>query len=66
MSQFEKGDVVELKSGGPRMTVTMKALGGGWVCQWFDGEKPRVSNFPDEALQLVSNAGAQPAGDTQT
>ena len=65
MSQFEKGDVVALKSGGPKMTVTMKALGGGWVCQWFDGQKLGVSNFPEEALQLVSDADEQRAGDAQ-
>ncbi len=39
--QFNVGDVVTLKAGGPRMTVTYvgpvaSAAGNRLVCQWFD------------------------------
>jgi len=53
VAKIEKGDVVELKSGGPEMTVTMKAIGGDWVCQWFEGQKLVVASFPPEGLRKV-------------
>jgi uncharacterized protein YodC (DUF2158 family) len=41
VEQFNVGDVVTLKTGGPRMTVTYvgptEVDGGDWLlCQWFD------------------------------
>lgn len=41
MAQFFVGDVVTLKSGGPRMTITyvgpVAFAQGDWLhCQWFD------------------------------
>ncbi|WP_206995311.1 YodC family protein [Trinickia mobilis] len=41
MAHFFVGDVVTLKSGGPRMTITdigpVKFADGDWLrCQWFD------------------------------
>ncbi|RDU98642.1 YodC family protein [Trinickia dinghuensis] len=50
VEQFCVGDVVTLKMGGSRMTVTA-VTGGGVLCQWFDeyGEF-RQEMFEREAL----------------
>jgi len=32
---FKVGDLVQLKSGGPAMTVEAVLLGGALRCQWF-------------------------------
>jgi uncharacterized protein YodC (DUF2158 family) len=49
------GDIVQLKSGGPNMTVVK--VEGGWVnCMWFAGEhfdKVTSFSFPPDTLQLV-------------
>ncbi|MEE9346873.1 MAG: DUF2158 domain-containing protein [Robiginitomaculum sp.] len=36
MSQLIKGEVVRLKSGGPKMTLLQEAQDGKIKCQWFD------------------------------
>ncbi|HVI81664.1 MAG TPA: DUF2158 domain-containing protein [Chthoniobacterales bacterium] len=47
------GELVELKSGGPAMTI-VKALGNGNVlCQWFRGNTIKKKTFPMEALQIA-------------
>jgi uncharacterized protein YodC (DUF2158 family) len=47
--QFNVGDVVQLKSGGPKMTVTK--VDSNWVtCNWFEGSKVHVDLFPPDAL----------------
>ena len=54
---FEAGDVVELKSGGPNMTVEgINELTGDVVCCWF-GESDLVSGdeFVPETLELVGD-----------
>ena len=49
---IEKGAVVRLKSGGPKMTVWGKDdLSGGLVCQWFDKEKLLSGTFEAESLE---------------
>jgi uncharacterized protein YodC (DUF2158 family) len=46
---FKVGDVVQLKSGGPQMTV--KFLDGDDViCMWFDGKRTLDERFPAETL----------------
>lgn len=54
------GDVVRLKSGGPKMTVmTLNAASLSYrqalQCSWFDEEKQefQYGNFPPESLMLV-------------
>lgn len=53
--QIEPGDVVRLKSGGPRMTVQVRDPAGGLRCAWFDvtgtGD-PSFATFPQDALEL--------------
>ena len=49
---YALGDVVQLKSGGPAMTVT-DADPREAQCRWFDGSKNMVAVFPQGALQAV-------------
>ncbi|MCA9769715.1 MAG: DUF2158 domain-containing protein [Gemmatimonadetes bacterium] len=54
---FETGDIVRLKSGGPRMTVVRYpdfSIDGNWVrCQWFGGTKLNSGDFTEETLELI-------------
>ena len=61
MADFKEGDVVQLKSGGPPMTI--KEIADYSVdesgslsasCVWFDGKNPCTGIFPLPALQKVS------------
>jgi uncharacterized protein YodC (DUF2158 family) len=59
--QFKAGDVVRLKSGGPKMTVTQigeRALIGGLAvwCVWFDGQKKFEDTFTPEALEVADDS----------
>jgi uncharacterized protein YodC (DUF2158 family) len=46
------GDVVQVKSGGPYMTITSVGQ-DKVVCVWFVDNKPEHSAFPVEVLELV-------------
>jgi uncharacterized protein YodC (DUF2158 family) len=52
------GDVVTLKSGGPKMTVTQVGMTqfsdtlSAW-CEWFDGNKPLKGTYAVAALEKV-------------
>ena len=59
MSNIKKGDQVQLKSGGPIMTVqdtgdyTMAAgIENGAVCVWFDGNNPVDKVFDVATLEI--------------
>lgn len=39
MSTFKNGDVVKLKSGGPKVTVRRVEEDGEVICDWFSGHK---------------------------
>jgi uncharacterized protein YodC (DUF2158 family) len=50
------GDVVRLKSGGPKMTIDTVNYAGhsGLVrCVWFSENEVRYDNFSKESLELV-------------
>lgn len=50
---FNIGDVVRLKSGGPLMTVTDLTHFNGVTtatCTWFVDNKPEIGHFPFSAL----------------
>jgi uncharacterized protein YodC (DUF2158 family) len=54
MANFKEGDVVQLKSGGPKMTV-QKVTPQGLICVWFITEKGQQklerATFPETSLQ---------------
>ena len=53
---FKPTDVVQVRSGGPRMTVTQvgERLGEPTVwCVWFDGVKKHEGTFSPAALRIV-------------
>jgi uncharacterized protein YodC (DUF2158 family) len=53
---FSVGDIVQLKSGGPKMTVNDVARGDGKVvCVWFAGAKREVGTFEPATLQVVGD-----------
>lgn len=50
---FKVGDVVQLKSGGPSMTVS-EAWENGWLrAAWFLDGKVQISEFDSKMLQAV-------------
>ena len=53
MENFEIGDVVQLRSGGPKLTVRSVISDGDIVCQWFETDVVHEGNFPNEALKKV-------------
>jgi uncharacterized protein YodC (DUF2158 family) len=51
--QAKIGDIVQLASGGPQMTI-ISIKGGQTECSWFDKEqKQRRAHFPEKALMPV-------------
>ena len=65
MTDFKPSDVVQVISGGPRMTVTK--IGGSlsgevtaW-CVWFEGDKHMEGTFPVTALKLSPDPGPRRA-----
>ena len=54
MAELKVGDVVKLKSGGPKMTIAnTKSNPAGILCTWFDEAEVKSSRFPAKALELV-------------
>lgn len=54
-NRFEEGDVVQLKSGGPKMTVTKiaeKSESWGVRCGWFAGRNLKENFFPADSLTM--------------
>ncbi|HDS1213010.1 TPA: DUF2158 domain-containing protein [Shewanella algae] len=49
---MQKGDVVQLKSGGPYMTI-YSVSGEKVGCVWFVENKPEHAAFAAETLELV-------------
>ena len=54
MADFKKGDLVQLKSGGPKMTVNnpMDHV-SRCECQWFSGSKLQRGFFDPETLEIA-------------
>ena len=50
VSQIKPGDTVELKSGGPLMTVEVVFHDGDVKCVWFAGEKQQSHIFSITSL----------------
>lgn len=55
---FNIGDVVQLNSGGPAMTVSGEASYGGVLCQWFDkNQDVKSKDFQEESLRKYVEPG---------
>lgn len=53
--ELRQGDVVSLRSGGPRMTVRRVLDAVAWPCaecDWFDGHAVAKDTFPVASLKL--------------
>jgi uncharacterized protein YodC (DUF2158 family) len=55
MTSFKPGDLVQLKSGGPVMTVNAIMSVERLQCTWFGGKKLESGVFHVEALQAATN-----------
>jgi uncharacterized protein YodC (DUF2158 family) len=58
MEDFEIGNVVQLQSGGPKMTVCDLVSDADVVCQWFEGSEVHQESFPKDALKKISVVSA--------
>jgi uncharacterized protein YodC (DUF2158 family) len=59
--KLKQGDQVQLKSGGPVMTVVNPGGFTGWpICNWFEGDKLKTGGFPPGALRRVPGEEARP------
>lgn len=56
-TEFEAGDIVQIKSGGPDMTVEggSNLEPGNLSCVWFAGDEIRRANFRPECLETAGN-----------
>ncbi|WP_250477291.1 MULTISPECIES: YodC family protein [unclassified Caballeronia] len=55
--EFNTGDVVQLVSRGPEMSVKTQHSGGEYNCQWFAGKKLEDGWFPGASLKLIKKRG---------
>jgi uncharacterized protein YodC (DUF2158 family) len=51
--QFEPGDIVQLKSGGPKMTISEIIDGDEAICQWFVQDKRCEETFETVTLTKI-------------
>lgn len=53
MSEFQSGDVVKLKSGGPEMTVSHYSVNTASVvfCKWFYQNEVKSDSFEEAMLE---------------
>lgn len=52
-NEYKPGDIVQLKSGGPPMTVSRVGIDGeGYWCTWFKGASKESSHFDEETLKI--------------
>jgi uncharacterized protein YodC (DUF2158 family) len=59
-NDFKTGDIVRLKSGGPDMTVSQRAINPDTIhCQWFSGKKLEAGIFKLESLTAVTTPGEE-------
>ena len=54
--KIKSGDVVRLKSGGPKMTANLvPGYTNLWECQWFDGAELKCQKFSGIVLEVISD-----------
>ena len=52
--EIKTGDVVRLKSGGPKMTVQGDTY-GMLLCSWFVNDQEKRASFTPESLEIVED-----------
>ncbi|MBB4639476.1 uncharacterized protein YodC (DUF2158 family) [Longimicrobium terrae] len=62
MAKFQIGDIVQLKSGGPKMTVKQVFPDGVVSCHWFSGTKLSSGIFSAETLVVAEGPGDNRTG----
>lgn len=56
MENLKAGDVVVLKSGGPKMTISKIHQNHEFVtCTWFDGSNVKSHDFVTKALKIYES-----------
>jgi len=60
MAQFKVGDVVVLKSGSPKMTVSALLDDNLIECMWFEGKNQQHGTFPSDTLKLYEEPQSRP------
>jgi uncharacterized protein YodC (DUF2158 family) len=56
MAQFNEGDIVQLKSGGPKMTCSGEHNPhAGYLCKWFAGSKLEQGYFQSGMLKTATD-----------
>lgn len=60
--QFQIGDTVRLKSGGPVMTYSGDTEFGGAICTWFEGTKKIVEQFDHGIIEKCSKPAVAVVG----
>ncbi|MFT4091671.1 MAG: DUF2158 domain-containing protein [Asticcacaulis sp.] len=59
---FNIGDNVQLRAGGPQMTISNLDTNGYVYCEWFDAHNDRhTDRFRDDLLQATETDDADPA-----
>ncbi len=54
MEQLQQGDIAELKTGGPKMTiVSLDGSSGEALCVWFEGKNRNEEIFDVAALRKI-------------
>ena len=65
--KFKQGDIVELKSGGPKMTIETYPIPNGFLthdgtydyssaeCVWFDGTQQKRDTFMVDNLKVIKD-----------
>ena len=54
MEQLQTGDIAELKTGGPKMTIlSLDGSSGEAICIWFEGKNRNEEIFDVGALRKV-------------
>lgn len=63
-NRLKIGDIVTLRSGGPRMTIRKEAGSSKWECQWFTrNDELKSDTFVTDMLEPVAqHQPAQNAG----
>lgn len=53
--KFKAGDLVQLKSGGPTMTLRrFTSVRENWICDWFDTKgEPQMKEFRGDQLKAI-------------